>query len=615
MKSGTAKIFYFTLHDTNETMRIFFSVLLAAITVALIFALNTAFKIGGKPAPAFGKFLSPQHGCWQNAENLNEDFTAELRFDQLAGKVTVCLDERLVPHIFADNENDVYFVQGYLHAKFRLWQMELQTLSAAGRASEIVGDIALNHDREFRRLGMVYAAENSLRSMESNPEILKECDAYTAGVNAYILNLTESQLPLEYKLLGYKPEKWSNLKTALFLKYMSHNLAAKESDFEMTNAKSFFSPGDFNLLYPAIKDSLDPIIPKGTIYPPPAVQLKMPATADSLYFKKDSVRVEEVVKPNRNNGSNNWAVSGSKTKSGAPILCNDPHLGLNLPSLWIEMQLSTPTYNAYGASFPGAPGIIIGFNDDCAFGFTNGGRDVRDYYEIKFKDATRQEYWFDSGWQKTSFRYEKIKIAGQLDFIDTVAYTLFGPVMYDRSFGGKRNLNDKQFAVRWTAHNESNELLLFNLLDHSKNYQDYSAAIVNLHTPGQNCVFATKTGDIAIRTQGEFPAKWDGQGDFVMPGSDSSYMWQAMIPMDETPYQYNPERGFVSSANQRPTDTAYHYYLGRDYPSPRGIIVNRKLAGMQNITPRDMMEMQTDNYNVFGEMAAPVFTKNLDRGN
>ncbi len=593
-------------------MRIFFFVLFAAITIGLVITLNSRLTIGGKPAPAFGKFLSPQHGLWQNAEADKEDFSADLKFNQLTGKVSVYLDDRLVPHIFAENENDVYFVQGYLHAKFRLWQMELQTLSAAGRASDVVGDIALNHDREFRRLGMVYAAENSLKEMEANEAIKSECDAYTAGVNAYIAALPESKLPIEYKLLGYKPEKWTNLKTALFLKYMSYDLAAHENDFEMTNAQAFFSPKDFNILYPPIQDSLDPIIPKGTLYAAPKTALKIPASADSLYFKNDTTSVEELAKPNRNNGSNNWAVSGSKTKNGAPILCNDPHLGLNLPSLWIEMQLSTPTFNSYGASFPGAPSIIIGYNDSCAFGFTNGGRDVRDYYEIKFKDDQRTAYWFNNEWKQTDFRIETIKVNGKPDFIDTVAYTVFGPVMYDRSFGGKRNTNQKNYAVRWTAHNNSNELLIFNMLNHAKNYADYSAAVINLHTPGQNCVFACKNGDIALRAQGEFPAKWKGQGDFIMPGEDSSYMWQYMIPQDETPFQYNPERGFVSSANQRPTDSAYPYYLGREYPSSRGIIVNRKLAEMQQITPGDMMALQTDNYNVFAEMAIPVFTKNIN---
>jgi penicillin amidase len=588
-------------------MRILPCIIFSVVTVGLVITFNSKMVL---PAP-LGKLLSPQHGIWQNAEDANADFSAELKFPQLKGKVDVYLDDKLIPHVFAEQENDVYFVQGYLHAKFRLWQMELQAYAAAGRASEIIGDKALTHDREFRRLGMVYAAENSLKEMEADPEIKAECDAYTAGVNAYIGSLTESQLPIEYKLIGYQPEKWSNLKTALFLKYMSYDLAGHDDDFEMTNAKSYFNDSDFNKLFPLVQDSLDPIIPKGTVFEKPKVIVIPPAKVDSVYFNNKAIANAEEEKPDRDNGSNNWAINGTKTKSGAPILCNDPHLALNLPSLWFEMQISTPTFNAYGATFPGAPGVIIGFNDNCAFGFTNGGRDVRDYYQIKFRDDSKKEYWFNKEWKQTDLRIETIKIKGQPDYLDTVAYTIFGPVMYDKSFTGGRTNGDKYYAVRWKAHDSSDELKLFNLLNHAKNYSDYSAAITNLHTPGQNCVFACKDGDIAIRAQGEFPAKWKGQGDFVMPGTDSSYMWQGMIPQDEVPFQYNPPRGFVSSANQKPTDTTYPYYLGRDYPLYRGFLINRRLNAMNGITPQDMMALQTDNYDIFAEMAMPIFLKNM----
>ena len=588
-------------------MKILPLIISVVVTTGLVVTLNTKLLL---PAP-LAKLLSPQHGIWQNAENANANFKVDLSFLKLKGKVNVYLDERLVPHVFAEQENDVYFVQGYLHAKFRLWQMELQTHAAAGRASEIIGGKALTHDREFRRLGMGYAAEISLKEMEADSTTKASCDAYTAGVNAYINTLTISQLPIEYKLIGYTPEPWSNLKTALFLKYMSYDLAAHEDDIEMTNAKSFFSPADVDLLYPAKQDSLDPIIPKGTMYAAPKLLVKQPATADSVYFKNKDLLVMNEEKPDRENGSNNWAVSAGKTKNGAPILCNDPHLGLNLPSLWFEMQLSTPTFNAYGATFPGAPSVIIGFNDNCAWGVTNGGRDVRDYYEIKFKDDSRTEYWFDSAWKKTQFRIETIKVKDSANYVDTVAYTVFGPVMYDKSFSGNRTGNNKYYAVRWTAHDPSKELLTFNLLNHAKNYSDYLTAVVNMHTPGQNFAFAAKNGDIAMRTQGAWPAKWKGQGDFIMPGTDSSYMWQGMIPADEIPFQFNPLRGFVSSANQKPADSAYPYYLGRDYPPYRGFIINRKLTAMDNITPQDMMAMQTNNYDVFAEMARPVFLKNI----
>ena len=589
-------------------MRIVPFIIFGVITTALIIILNSVVLL---PAP-LGKLLSPQNGVWQNAEPVDEDYSANLKFPQLKEKVDVYFDERLVPHVIAEQNNDAYFVQGYLHAKFRLWQMEFQIYAASGRLCELVGKKALSLDRDKRRLGMVFAAENSLKEIEKDSETAAACDNYTAGVNAYIESLNESTLPLEYKLLGYRPEKWTNLKTATFVKYMAFELAGSENDFEYTNAKSVFSSGDFDKLYPIIMDSVDPIVPKGTVFPKPGIGLKIPASADSLYYDtKDSTTIDEQ-KPDANNGSNNWAVNGTKTKSGYPILCNDPHLGLNLPSLWYEMQITTPTYNAYGVSFPGAPFIIIGFNDSCAFGVTSAERDVRDYYEIKFKDDSRKEYWFDSQWVKTNFRIEKIKLKGEHDYLDTVAYTNIGPVMYDKSYSGSRNTNNKYYAVRWKAHDPSNEFKMFTLLDKAKNYDDYLEAIKYLHTPGQNCAFASKSGDIAIWDQGEFPAKWKRQGDFVMPGTDSSYFWQGIIPQEENPHEINPARGFVSSANQLPADSAYPYYLSGTFPPYRGWEINKRLSLMNNITPQDMMTLQTDNYNVFAEQAMPVFLKNMD---
>ncbi len=592
-------------------MRIISLVITSVITIAIIVILNSTLLV---PVP-LGSFLSPQHGMWQNADPYDMDYNATLDFPQLKDHATVYFDERLVPHVFAENDNDAFFIQGYLHAKFRLWQMEFQTRAAAGRVSEIVGEKALDFDRNKRRLGMVYAAENSLVEMEQDPATLSAANSYTAGVNAYIESLSSRKFPIEYKLLGYKPEKWTNLKSALFLKFMALDLAGFEEDFEMTNAKSIFNSADFNKIYPIVMDSLDPIVPKGTSFAPPPKPLRIPQSADSAYFNFKNLNNIDEQKPDKDNGSNNWAVAGSKTQSGSPILCNDPHLGLNLPSLWYEMQITTPDYNAYGATFPGAPNVIIGFNDHIAFGFTNAMRDVRDYYEVKYKDESRKEYWFDSAWQPTRFRVENIKIKGGPVFYDTVAYTNIGPVMYDKSFTGGRSTGEKDYAVRWKAHDASNEMKVFYLLDRAKNYDDYLEAIRYLETPGQNCIFASKDGGIAIWDQGQFPAKWYRQGDFVMPGEDSAYFWQYNIPQAQNPRLINPETGFVSSANQMPTDTTYPYYLGGVYPPYRALEISRRLSEMNNITPGDMMKLQTDNYNVFGEIAAPEIISRINTGN
>jgi len=265
-------------------------------TVALMWALNRTWG----PVPAMGSFLSPQEGFWQNAET-DETSNLQLHFPEITDSVSVYFDERLVPHVFAKNEADLFFMQGYLHAKYRLWQMEFQTRAAAGRLSEILGvgndSAVFQFDRQMRRLGMVYGARKAWNEVMKDPETSIAADSYAAGVNAYIKRLTKSTLPFEYKLLGYQPEAWSSFKTALFLKYMSYDLAGGENDFELTNARSVLSQELFDLMYPVSRDSLDPVVAKGTAFDSATVQVKVPALADSLYFGKFTAPVERI-KPN-----------------------------------------------------------------------------------------------------------------------------------------------------------------------------------------------------------------------------------------------------------------------------------------------------------------------------
>ncbi|MFZ9262789.1 MAG: penicillin acylase family protein [Chitinophagaceae bacterium] len=590
-------------------MKYFIFAISLLINASLFYVLNTRELL---PIP-MGSFLSVQEGIWQNAEPVDYDFSENLNVKGINGKVDVYLDDRLVPHIFAEDENDAYFVQGFLHAKFRLWQMEFQTFAAAGRLSEFVGDKAIPFDRNQRRMGMIFAAENALSAMEKDDSTKHALDAYTNGINAYISTLNTAKLPIEYKLLGYKPEKWSNLKSALFTKQMTYTLAGYDKDLEYTNALKVLGEENFKLLYPELADSLYPVIAKGTAYAKPLADLIPPADADSVYFKRnDSIHFTQDFKPNPSNGSNNWAVSGSRTQSGKPILSNDPHLGLTLPSIWFEIQLHTKAYNSYGVSFPGLPGVVIGFNDSIAFGFTNAGRDVKDYYEIKFQDESKSAYWFNGEWKNATQRVEKIKVKGSNEILDTVAYTVFGPVIYDKSF--KNDLsNEKAYALRWVAHDTSNILKMWLLLNRAKNYEDYHHAISYFNVPGQNMIFASHTGDIALWQQATFPLRWKGQGLFVMPGYDSSYMWKGYIPMEENPHALNPASGYVSSANQRPADSTYPYFIPGSYEVYRAITINKRLDAMTNITVDDMKALQNDNYNVFAELARPILSKYVNR--
>ena len=590
----------------------------AVLTAGLVFTLNIQLKSGTSKTPRLGYFLSPQHGFWKNAEKVNTNFDAAIIANELKGNVDVYMDDRLVPHIYAEQDEDAYFVQGYLHAKFRLWQMDFQTRVASGRLSEIAGADKLSIDRFFRRLGMVYGAEKTEATINAtNPVMKATVDAYTAGVNAYIKQLSPQDLPFEFKLLNYAPEDWTPKKTYLFLMFMSYDLTGRSAaaDLQLTNTRDYLGYDLFDKLYTNQQDSLDPIIPIGTAFNSPAIAPLKPAGSDLTYLHKSdpnlAIKISESPEaPNKNNGSNNWAVSGSKTKSGRPILCSDPHLGLNLPSLWYEVQITTPTHSTYGASFPGSPAVIIGFNDSLAWGVTNAGRDVLDYYELKFKDSTQSEYWFNGAWKATTSRIEIIKVKDSADLVENIAMTQWGPTMYDAHYQNPQS-KGRNLAVKWTAHEASTGVETFYQLNRAKNIDDYLHAISLWKCPGQNFVVATKTGDIAIKQQGDFVARWDHQGDFIMPGTDSSYDWQGIIPASENPFIKNPTRGFVSSANQKPTDPSYPYYLGTagSFPLYRGISVNKKLSVMSQITAQDMQSMQTSNYNVFAEMARPALMK------
>ncbi len=590
----------------------------ALVTTGLVVTLNTQLKLGATKSPKLGYFLSPQHGFWKNAENINTNFDATILANDLKGDVDVTIDDRLVPHIYADNDLDAYYVQGYLHAKFRLWQMDFQTRVASGRLSEIAGADKLSIDRFFRRLGMVYGAEQTESYInENNPVMKATVDSYTAGVNAYINQLKPEDLPFEYKLMNYAPELWTPKKTYLFLMFMSYDLTGRSAttDLQLTNTRDYLGYDLFQKLYPNQQDYLDPIIPRGTEFAETSIKPIKPGSADTAYLKmpapKKLFRYEESPEaPNKNNGSNNWAVSGSKTKSGRPILCSDPHLGLNLPSLWFEVQITTPTHSTYGASFPGSPAVIIGFNDSLAWGVTNAGRDVLDYYEVKFKDSTQNEYWYNGAWKNVTKRTEVIKVKDSADVIENISMSHWGPVMFDAFYQNQQS-NGKNLAVKWTAHNTSTGVETFYKLNRAKNVSDYLQAISLWKCPGQNFVMATKTGNIAIKQQGDFVARWERQGDFIMPGEDSTYDWQGIIPGNENPMIMNPERGFVSSANQKSTDATYPYYLGTasSFPLYRGISVNQHLTPMTQITPQDMMALQTNNDNVFAAQARPALNR------
>jgi penicillin amidase len=592
--------------ESSKTMKWLKLLSILLILSVWIYLLNTSFG----NIPPIGKFFNPFGGFWQNAEPLVFSLKEQERLKGLYQHVTVHFDERRVPHVFAQNEHDLYYMQGYLVARDRLWQMEFISYAASGRISELVGDKALNFDRTNRRMGLPWSATKAIAHLNDNPEMKLVLEAYAEGVNAYIASLNERNMPLEYKLLNYQPQKWEPYQSALLLKYMAKMLASQETDFELTNALKLFGKEIVDLLYPDFPAGIDPIHPAGTRYdfPKDTFKQQQPLVPDFLLATLEHMKPQDAFL-----GSNNWAVGGHKTKSGRPILCNDPHLQLQLPSIWYEMQLATPEVNTYGVTIPGAPCIIIGFNNHISWGVTNAGMDVKDWYAIQYKDATRDSYLYDHKYLPTKKIVEAIKIRNKGIFYDTVVYTHHGPVMFDENFPNGKITHP--MAMRWTAHTSYQEIMTFYLLNRAKNYDDYLKAISYFECPAQNFVFASKTGDIAICEMGTFPLKYFEQGKFLSDGTASRFEWKGFIPHEHIPVTKNPERGFVSSANQHPFDSTYpHYYnTGYGYEYYRNRSINNRLAAMHHITPQDMMQLQNDNFNLHASEILPYLLTLIDR--
>ncbi len=584
-------------------MKYFSFLLVLGVTIAL--AVLVSIPIG--QIPPIAPLLDPNHGFWQNSISEDELAAEELALENLTAPVEVIYDQNLIPHIFAESEADLYRAQGYVTAQHRLWQMEFQTMAAAGRVSEIVGPIALDLDRMTRRKGLAYGAELGMKYLQENdPETLALVEAYADGVNQYIAQLSDARLPVEYKILNYRPEPWSAFKSLLLLKYMSDMLVG-DRDLEFTNLRKILGEAKLNRLYPEFPSENDPVIEAAHLWDFEPLPVLKP---DSMAYPDEDLLISPLSQPEEGTGSNNWAVDGKKTKNGNPILANDPHLSLNLPSLWYAMQLSTPSNSVKGATLPGALGVISGFNQDIAWGVTNATRDTRDWYKITFQDRSRKAYQYGTTWKPAERRVEEIKIKGQEAFIDTVFYTHYGPIVYDRSFRAERQ--DINFALKWTVHMGSNEQKTFLLLNKAKNHNDYNKALDHYTAPAQNFVFASKSGDIAMRIQGKFPLKWPGQGKFLMDGADPKMEWQGYIPNEQNASTLNPERGFVSSANQHPTDSTYPYYVfDNSYEHYRNRRLNRKLSEMEQITVEDMMGLQFDDYNLQAAEALPVLIRLL----
>lgn len=579
------------------------------ITFFLLTVVIVLYSIPIGPLPAIGSFFHPGQGFWANAETRGIRGELKLNTGKVGSPADVFYDERGVPHIFAENDYDLYYAQGYVTARDRLFQMELQVRAAGGMLAEWLGPGMVWYDRNQRRLGMIYGAERALEGIMNDGVVREALEAYADGVNAYITTLRYETYPLEYKILGIEPGAWEPLNTPLLLKYMTQMLAGRNSDVQTSNALEHFGEEFVNRFLSAKPSLMDPIVPPETEWNFEPIQIEKPDDLFQPSYTKDILPWQ----PDPLNGSNNWVVNGTKTAGGFPILSNDMHLNMSAPAIWYEVQLHTPDHSVYGVTLQGTPTVIVGFNNHIAWGSTNTGADVMDWYEITFRDEDQNEYQHDGEWFPVERRIETINVKGEEAINDTILYTHHGPVYESHEVTPVSQVIQRNHALRWIAHEPSNELLTFYKLNRAKGYDDFREAFRTYQSPAQNMNYAGTDGNIAIQTGGLFPVKWEFQGRTVSDGSDSRYDWLEFVPFEQNPFSLNPERDFLSAANQYPADEDYPYYIGEDFaPYERGRRINDRLRMMENITVEDFRKMLTDNFSYHAFNALPVMLDQME---
>ena len=582
-------------------------------TKALLWGLATAalfcsLELSWGKVPALGPLFSPFHGFWANLPPKND--VSEWNLQGQDGPIQIQRAPDGIPRVFANSQRDAARGQGYITAFDRLFQVDLQTKLASGRISEVAGIATVALDEERRKMGMTWAAEKMVEAMKKDSQTWDAVTSYVNGFNQRLSELHAAEWPIEYKIMGFRPQPLTPLKVALYAKEMSKELSSMSEDLRMTNNRFFLGDAAITELFANPARARVPIVPSEVG--------SQDSTKDSQSHTKKIVSQLPTpdkpfdlgpsnLQPNPGNGSNNWAVGPSRSATGRPILADDPHLTMRLPSIWYEIQINTPTLRVLGASLPGLPTVVVGTNQNVAWGVTNGGADVFDSYKVTFQDASQARYLFEGNWEETSFRNEEIKIKGEETRNLKVAYTRQGPVY-------KTLPDGTSLALRWSAHDPSNDILGFIRLNQSQNFTQALEALKEFSSPVQNFAIISKEGDFGIVHAGKIPLKWENQGLFLLDGSRKDHLWENYLPFEQNPKQINPGRGFVSSANQSPVGEDYPYYMGGIFNATseaRSLRINELLGGKSDWTVQDFTEMQTDSLDKISQESLPVLLKNL----
>ncbi len=491
-------------------------------------------------------------------------------------------DENGVPHIFAKKELDLCRAAGYVTAQDRLWQMDLNRRTAAGRLAEIFGKAAIETDRFIRVWGFARVGKEMVAAM--SPESRQALEAYTAGVNAFIES-HKDRLPIEFSLLRYEPEKWRLEDSAAFIRLMAWRLSFSWY-VDPVLAELVQNLGE------AKAREVFPDFPKaGALIIQPSV---IPFWTGIDEFLDSGLALRNFMGiPGGQVGSNSWVVAGQKSECGKPLLANDPHLELTAPSVWYEMHLSCADFNVIGVSLPGAPGILIGHNEDIAWGLTNGMLDDVDFYIEKINPDNPNQYWDGRNWLDFQTLEEEIMVKDSAPVKFEIKFSRNGPIVSNIHPMFKDSAD--VVAMRWTGHRISDELTAMLKIQRAKNWDEFKDGIRNFTVPAQNFIFASEKGDIGYYLGGAIPIRKNSTGLFPHNGWEENGQWSEYVPFEEQPHVFNPPENFIVTANNKIIDDRYPYYLTNLWePSSRADRINQVLREKEKLSLADFRALQTD---------------------
>jgi len=529
----------------------------------------------------------------------------------ISAPVSVNRDNHGVPAIEAASLNDLFFAQGYVTAQDRLFQMDLMRRAASGELAEIVGGVALQHDRQQRILGIRATAEKGLQA--ATPEDREQFAAYARGVNAYI-DSHRDRLPLEFRLLRYSPRPWTE-KDSLMIAYQMVETLSTNPQFELTREKVLTRLGPdltadlyMNVSWrdhppTAAPQPLD-AAPDQPPKPPPTMTSSghfAPTEASALLgpWLEAFLREQPVAL-----GSNNWVVSGAHTITGKPLLSNDMHLGHQMPNLWYEAHLHAGDFDVAGVTLPGYPYVIVGHNRRVAWGFTNVGPAIEDAFIETFNQ--QGQYLTPDGWRQPESRQEIIRVKGKPDVVVNVEITRHGPVVSELVPSERRKI-----SLRWTLY-EGIRNPFFHV-DSAQNWEEFRRAFSEFDAPGQNVVYADVDGNIGYQTTGKVPIRAAGDGSLPVSGSDNAHEWIGYIPFDKLPNLLNPPSGIIATANGRITPDGYPYSISVQWEAPwRTDRIYRVLGSGRKFAASDMLALETDVYSELDRFMADKFVYAID---